>query len=222
MISVVKLYNRQNELIKSGTSGYSDQDEFNNRLYTVQNEIIELLCDNYERNQKVKEALSNHVVSDEFTIAGNSFSKPDDYLRGFDLWLKRTDGTIFPATEININEVSMYSTSFVRKPSLEREQAYYYLRGDSYYTLPSLDGIEAELVYCKRPDEALIELTISSNQFGDYIVPTAIEDLDWPEQLFNLFLYSMLEKIGVENKEQLYREYGLLGIQVETEKIKTT
>jgi len=220
MIDVVKLYNRQNEVSKNGTTGYSDQDDFNDRLYVAQFEIAEILCDNYERNQKVKDALSEHVISADVSVVSGQLTKPTDYLRGFEVWPKAS-GNIFPATEININEVSMYATSYVRKPDLAKKQVYYYFLNNKYNFLPG-SSFDATLVYCKKPVPATITLTESSTDNSDFLTPTGGTNLAWPENLFNLFLYSMLEKLGMEMKDNLVYEYGLLGIQLTTNKLTTT
>ena len=232
MISTAQLIARVDQLTKDGTSGYSTQEEKNSDLFAVQYEVLGLLCDNYERNQKVSDSLINHVkfrdiVSNSNGVLGFSSSGSDDYVddyyRTLSILLGHTGSAIqYPATKVNINEIAMYKTSPIRKMVLADNRVGYYFADGEIIMLPETQ-MDVCLVYCKKPALAEIVYTSSSDEDNDYLEVDELEtiDLEFPENLFNLFTYLLLEKRGIEMKDQLSQEYSQLGI-TRTTKIDIT
>ncbi len=226
MISTEKLWDRLKTLTKSGTSGYITQDEFNSNLYSVQYAILALLCDNYENNQKVSDALVNHVkeTGQLTSLAGGKLFATDiitsleDYYRS--LGVKYINGTDeHPCKKIAVNEEAMYLTSPVRKPDLAKFKTNHLFKSGNIITLPKTTGNKYVLTYCKKPTEAKIAFTTASDADSDYLVvdEANTEDIGFPEGLFNLFTYYMLESMGIEQRENLSTEYSQLGINRETQ-----
>lgn len=214
MISVEKLIAYTEQLTKQGTAGFSTEDEKNNIIYSVQYEILSTLCDNYENNQKVSDALVNHVVRTDLTtsITGELIieDEVEDYYRLLSVLYQGT----YPSIKIGTNEKAMYLTSPIRKPDLTKNKTLYYMSNGSINVLPE-QGMDMELIYCRKPTEARIVYESISGDEDDYLVVDEDEtiDLEFPEGLFNLFAYSILEKLGISMKEQLALEYSNLGIQ---------
>lgn len=223
MISVVNLWNQLQITAKTGTSGYQSQDDFNRDLDTVQKKIANILCDNYDISQKVEDALFGLLVSKTSVASStgifaysNSFgqiSNPADYFRLISLWVNVGNQQI-PAGKIASNQISVYSTAYVRKPSIANNNYSYYFLDGNMQMMP-MQQMLCTLVYCKIPPVAAVTLTQSSTTNSDYITVTAAQDLIWPAMDFNLFYYHMLEMLGVEVKDNLLLEYSQLGISKE-------
>lgn len=225
MISTAKIWERINQLAKSGTSGYQNEEEFNNDLYSTQWSVISVLCDNYEKGQKVSDALVNHVVirdvtTDSFGVVNVSESGSDlpdnDYYRTLAVSLITDE--LYPAYKININERSMTQRSPIRKMDLAKNRAGYSFGEGSMLMLPE-EEMDIRWVYCKKPAVARLVLTTVEAENDDYQVVDEDEtiNVDFPESLFNIFVYEMLQRLGVELKEQLISSYAEIGIQYQTQ-----
>ena len=214
MIDVTKLIEYVEQLSKQGTAGFTTQDEKNNIIYSVQYEVLSILCDNYENNQKVSDALVNHVTRIDLTTSDTGELVIEDEVEDYYRLLAVLYQGTYPSTKIGTNEKGMYLTSPIRKPDLNKNKTVYYQAGGSINVLPE-QAMEMELIYCRKPTEALIVYESISGDEDDYLVVDEDEtvNLDFPEGLFNLFVYSILEKLGIETKESLALEYSNLGIQ---------
>jgi len=214
MISVVALWNQVQQTAKTGTTGYQTQDEFNRDLATAQTRICNVLCDNYDFNSKVEDALFGLLVSQyDFTSSSGIVPTPNDYFRLIAMWVN-INGTFQLSQKVALNQVPVYITSFVRNPDITKNRTiYYYL--DGYIQMLPMMALQTKLIYCKQPPVANIVLTPESSWNYDYIVPSAGADLIWSPMLFNLFVYTMLELLGIEMKDQIIYEYSQLGIPKE-------
>lgn len=219
MISVEKLWTRLSVITKTGTSGYFTDGDFNSNLYSVQYAILSLLCDNYENNQKVSDALKRHIVPLPGTTQANGKMFVTDletnlpnYYRGLSLEFV-ANSKEYPSYKIDINEVSMYQTSAIRKPDITKNRTFWYMVSDNIQLLPK-QALSYNFFYCKKPSEAKIAFTTAETDENDYLVvdPANSINIDFPEGLFNLFVYYMLEAIGIEQKENLAQSYSELGI----------
>lgn len=214
MISVVELYNDTQQLMKSGTSGYTTQSEWNNVLAIVQKEAIEYLFPFFENNTKIQDALGpfvKSVASVSVTIAG--LTKPDDYAH---FSAASIDG--YPVYPIKSNSEAIANNLNIRKPNTLRNLYYYYMEDDKIKFLPA-ETHNVAYTYIRQPAVASIILTATSSDDDDYIEATAGADLEWPSTMFNMLLYMMLDKLGLEQKEQLIMQYANLGIQKEAIKL---
>lgn len=220
MIETYKLWTRLSALSKTGTSGYFTAEEFNSNLYSVQYAILSLLCDNYENNQKVSDALINHTIEvSPSTVAGGKLYTTSiitgltNYYRT--LALNYVFGAeVKPSKKIGVNEVGMYLSSSIRKPNISKGRTLYYFVGNNIQVLPKTTGLPFNFIYCKKPVEAKIAFTTAEDEDNDYLVldvPNTV-NIDFPEGLFNLFVYYMLESLGIEQKENLLSSFAELGI----------
>lgn len=219
MISVKKLWDRLVALGKSGTSGYFTQEEFNSNLYSVQYTILSVLCDNYENNQKVSDALSRHIktLTGTTQASGKLFvtdiaTNLANYYRALAINYV-SDSTEYPSYKIRVNEIGMYETSAIRKSNVTKKRTLWSMDTDNLQMQPK-QALPYKLYYCIKPLEAKIGFTTEEDEDNDYLVVDAATtiDIDFPEGLFNLFVYFMLESMGIEQKEQLSTEYSQLGI----------
>lgn len=214
MISVVALWNQIQQTAKTGTTGYQTQDEFNNDLATTQTRICNILCDNYDLTSKVEDALFGLLVSqDELTSSSGIVSTPGDYFRLIAMWVN-INGVYQISQKVALNQVPVYITSFVRNPDITKNRTIYYYLDGAVQMLPQM-ALQTKYIYCKQPPVASILLTPESSWNYDYIVPSAGTDLVWSPLLFNLFVYTMLEMLGIECKDNIIYEYSQLGIPKE-------
>lgn len=214
VMSIVALWNQVQTTAKSGTSGYQSQDEFNNDLATVQLRIANVLCDNYDISQKVEDALFGMMVTQTAdTTSTGVVETPASYFRLISLWLN-TAGKKYPTNKLQSNEIATYETSYVRKPVLATNNVAYYYLDNKIQMMPEAQ-MNVTLVYCKTPPPASITLTQVNSDESDYVTPTVGVELAWSNVLFNLFVYMMLEMLGIEQKENILYEYSQLGIPKE-------
>jgi len=220
MISVKRLWDRLSALTKTGTSGYFTAEEFNSNLYSVQYTVLAVGADEYENTQKVTDALINHIkVYEGITKAGGKLFNTDiltdveDYYRTLAVTYK-TETDEFPSKKISVGEVRMYITSPIRRPNLSKGRTLYYFTDSNIFLLPRSPDLEVDLTYLRKPTEALIVFTTEEDEDNDYLVVDEENtiDIDFPEGLFNLFVYLMLESMGIEQKEGLASSYAELGI----------
>lgn len=220
MITAKSLYDRMNTLTTSGTSGFFTADDFNSNIYSVQYAVHGILNDNYENNQKVSDALRNHTVEiNGTTVAGgklfatNLDTNLEDYYRILSLNYVSGSNT-YPSIKINANEVGTTLSSPIRKPNKTAGRTLFYEVEDNIIMLPKDAGMPYNMIYCRKPSLAKIAFTTESDEDNDYLVIDDANtiDLEYPESLFNLFAYLMLESMGIEMKEQLAQEYSQLGI----------
>lgn len=198
----------------SSTSGYQDEDDINRNLAAIDNELMETLAPLYSMNGKVQDLLQNHVdVNSDHPVINGVAPKPDNYVQYIDSIF---DGN--PVYPRNINEVSIINTSPIRKPTIDKGPYYvYFSSGNINYIPKEIDAVE--LYFLKRLKPGKISFDAVSTDDSDYFSISVVDEIGWPERAFNLFLYHLLEKYGVEMKEQLSMEYSQLGINREVSKV---
>jgi len=215
MISIVRLWETIMQTAKKGTAGYQDEDEFNRDIAAVQTELMGTLAPWYAKSPAVQELLAPFVVplTGTSTSAG-VLTKPADYFQVAALSISG-----FPVKEIAVNERFMLQYVPSRRPSKTENRYFFFLQDDDINLLPA----EAHSVvgtYIRQPEEASIELTPTSTADSDYLTPTSVDDLEWPERAFNLIYYMMLMRLGIEAKENLLAEFASMGLKSETIKIQ--
>lgn len=215
MISIVRLWETIMQTAKKGTAGYQDEDEFNRDIAAVQTELMGVLAPWYAKSLAVKELLAPFVEPySASTSSSGVLTKPADY---FQIASASVGG--YPATQIDVNEVHMLQFVPSRRPSSSENRYSYYLSEDEIKFLPA-EALSAAIVYLRQPDEASIALTPTSTADSDYLTPTSVDDLEWPERAFNLIYYMMLMRLGIEAKESLLAEFASMGLKSETIKIQ--
>lgn len=208
MISVVRLWETLMTSAKTASSGYQTANEFNLDLASVQTSLLGLLAPMYAKNTQVQELLTPFIKS--VTV---STTRPAECA----YFLGATINNI-PSYEITPVQAPIYISSPIRNPSATNLVAYHYFinGGISYIYNGTLAG---SMQYIRYPLAATIVLTPVSDANRDYVVPTAGVELEWNENAFNLILSMMMQKLGLELKEQLLAEFANAGIQFEVSKV---
>lgn len=207
MIGIVEFWETVQQSGKTGTSGYQSKDEFNRDLHIVQLSAFGTLSPFYSKNQQVQDLLSYRVK----TVAIGA--RPDDY------------GHFVSATvngkashPINVNQKDMIMSSPIRRPTRENGLCYHYFEGNNVHFLVG-SNVGGTMTYLSLPKQAEIDLEEFSDEDSDYVTPVSVSDLEWPQTAYNLLLNLMLERVGLERKEQILMEYSQLGIQRESIKV---
>lgn len=207
-MDVVRLWKTVNQLAKTETSGYQDQDEFNRDMNAVSDGIMSMSSID-SANQSWIDLFAPFSKSANVSINSSGIgTKPTDYYRG------RT-GSIDnkPCFPIAVNEKDMFGTSPIRNTV-----NVYWLENGSLNFLPARVAT-CRFSYLRKPAVASIVLTPVSDPDDDYLVPTVGTQLEWDDNAFNLFVYMMLSRLGMEMKGQLEMEFANFGIQSEMAKL---
>lgn len=217
-IDKAKVYNRVNSLAKTGTSGYDDQDEYNGKTYAAELRLVEMLADVYESNTKASDALNWLIKDADITSGANGLlTLPNDYLHLSTIQLK-VGANLYPTDKIRTNELGMVRTSPIRGMNLTKNKIGYYFKQGNIYTLPEQAGIVARTTYISKPVYSTIVLTEASDADSDFLTVSGGVDFGWPDSLFNIIVYLILEQLGVELKDQWLLEFANYGITIETVK----
>lgn len=204
---IIQLYETVSQTAKTGTSGYQSMAEFNNSLSLCQKELLGLLSPYYAKNIHVQDLLAPFIE-----VSANSTSKPADYHQFVSATVNG-----HAAYPLRPNQLSLYSTSPIRKPTATLSYYCFVENGIEWLTLT---GISGDMTYIRQPNEASIILTPTSTEDDDYLTPTVGDELEWPERAFPFLFYMMLQKLGVEMKDALIQEFSQIGLQVEATKIQ--
>lgn len=213
MIKTGKVWERVNQLLKSGTSGYQSDTEFTNDMASTMYDILNQLSDQYELDNRISDYMNKTGLAVPFEVTTPISGKvtfPENHYRTLSILMKDTDSSKeYPFKKINANERGMYSTSPIRGFSAEKKRFGYYFTTGGLITLPEAVN-KVVLTYCKKPVEPVLILTSDDDDYQ--VVGTGTVDIDLPDNLFNLFCYKMLESASVEMKERAALEYSQLGI----------
>lgn len=194
----------------TATSGYQDDVDINRNLAMIDNELMETFAPLYSENGKVQDILSAFIeMKEDQTVTNGKLDKPTDYVQYVDSVYKGK-----PVYPRNVNEISLIETSPIRIPTLEKGPYFVAFYSDEINYKPK-EINKVNLVYIRRPVPGEIKFTPVSTDDSDYNTITVQREIEWPERVFNLFYYHLLEKYGIEKKDELELEYSQLGIQRE-------
>lgn len=212
--SIVQLYYRVTQLGKTGTSGYINQDEFNNIITSRQLTLAQLLMEVEQENKKAADMISWLKISTSLTADDNGkITMPTGYLH-LDTISLIASAKSYPVSELQSTEVDMVRTSPVRAPSLALNDVNFYFEAGQVVMLPE-QAMTIKMRYFKVPPIAALTLTPSGDDDNDYLTPTVGTELGWPASAFNLLAYLVLMDFGVEMKEQAILEFAQFGITME-------
>jgi hypothetical protein len=222
MIDIIRVWNRENDLAKKDQSGYNTADEFNNRVDSVQLELIEKILPYIKVTDRAADILGPFIKTTELvTTPQGVLTPPADYLNYLALSYKYTNTdnsiTYIPLNELGPDEAEANARNSIRKadPTKGRVQ-YYRENGAITITTNSLSTVRVR--YLIRPPVSTIVFTVQSNANGTFQTYDSVNSVSliWPDSAFNLIVYLMLEKLGVEIREQFLIEFAqVLGIQPE-------
>lgn len=215
MVDNYFVYNRIRDLSKTGTSGYQSLDQYNRDAKQVSNELARVLSNNYEDNGAVADALVHLLkTSTTETVSGAGVvDLPEDYLHIDSM------GTVIYSEQVPFNkimrkEADSIMSSRVRKFSVAKKHLGYYKDDGGIQLLPK-QSYPLEFRYIRKPVDPVLSLVLADD--GDYEILDPIGtntiDFEFGDSVTDLIIYMMLEKLGVQMKEQILTEYANIGIQ---------
>lgn len=219
MIAVLDLWNRVNQYAQKYASGQTVVDTFNGALAEVQAEVYNDLSPFYQQNEKVRGLLNVWVKNINATFTSGSYTSVDPQ---FDrvVSMAITEGATPPVMLYEINPITegelVYANRIPqRKPDPAKKRVYYFMDGPvTINAAPNTVALPFIMYYLTYPTEAKIAFTYSLTN-DEYIMTYDAgnsTDLEWVTDAFNIILYKMLEKYGVETRDQWIEEYSRLGI----------
>ncbi len=223
MIEVLSLWTRVNQYASKYQSGQLVVDAFNSSLAEVQNEVYNDLSPFYQTNEKVRGLLNVWVKSLNDTFVSGSFEMPSgDGDPQFDrvVSMAITDGANPPVIQYEINPITegelVYANRIPqRKPDASKKRVYYLMDGPLIIkTAPNTVALPFLLYYLCYPATAKIAFTYTQTDDEDIMTYDAANsvDLEWAKDAFNILLYKMLEKYGIDTRDQWVSEYARIGI----------
>lgn len=208
-------------------------DQFNSTVQEVQLELMTILGDNYQANEKTRSLLSPWIrriydVSDQNgqllqpQRVGVEEETTETFYRLVAMGV--TDGSgnllygIQPAMEAEIVEMQRIPQ---RQPNLAKSRVYYINYNGVIQLYPS-QTIPYILWYLVYPTPGILAFTYTVVN-GEYVQtydPLNSVDLFWDDNASNLLLYMLLEKYGVSTRDDLLSEFGKIGITVNLSKLQ--
>ena len=219
MISVLTLWERVNQYAAKYQSGQTVVDTFNGALAEVQAEIYNDLSPFYQENEKVRGLLNPWVKSVSATFVTGSYTSNDPLFdRVISIAIRDTQippNILYAVAPITESELVYANQIPQRKPDLSKSRVYYLMNGTTTIEIfPKPGTVPAIIYYLSYPSEAKIAFTYT--EVNDEYVMTYdaanSDDLAWVTDAYNIILYKMLEKYGVETRDQWIEEYSRLGI----------
>jgi hypothetical protein len=208
MIGIIKFYNTAMTMLRAGTTGQINVSDFIGTTNDVQIDVARKLANFYEDNQQVKDALRYLVKPKSATTSsGGVVTFETDYLTMAAV-LSANGHIAYP---INVNEVSIMADSIIRTPSTSGP-LFWFQSNNTLNFLPA-SAYPVLYNYIKKPTACALTATAVSSEDSDYETLTgAVDMVDWPDEMFYLLLYSVMEKLGFELKDELTISYAKLNI----------
>lgn len=224
------LWQRINQYGQKYLSGQVVVDAFNTALTEVQTEVYTDLSPYYQTNEKIRGILQPWVKKATGTAANSLFTIDDTkgiFDRIVSLAVTATGDPTTILFEINpIMEGELVYANRIpqRAPNFAQKRVYYLMESQSTVAdidaeasirlAPNIATLDYLAYYLVYPYEAKIAFILSETDDEDIMTydPTESIDLAWGMDAANLILYKMLEKYGVNTREQWLLEYAKLGL----------
>lgn len=210
---IYTVWNRVNDYSKRNQSGLNDVTSFNGKVVEAIDELISYLFSIHAINELASELLQPYIKSN--TITGSStavFTKPTD----FNYYLSASYlGK--PVHKVSINQLDDYEQIPQRKGNLTKKQVNIAGVNNGWEGRP-ISAYDIKLNYIFKPtNKPNIVFTVSSTADEDFLVYDDVATVDFlfDEKCIPLITYTVLQKLGVEIREQLLMEYAQLGIAKE-------
>lgn len=228
MIDVQYIFNRVvKDLARKNQSGYSSTDEFNRDLIDSQNMLYEYYYLQFQKSQKISDALMPFLVELTLPIEYGYVSYPQDHRHPLEMSFKKIVNNYcgmpielqIPMDYLNANEERDTLRSYIRKPDMEKE-VMYYLQVNKKLKLHPMDLVgSVAYKYLREPKYGKYATTIDVVSATEKFDATKSVNLEWESQeatnIINLML--MLKGISVRDTELI--QFASTKMQVEGYKI---
>lgn len=207
------VWDRVADYSKKHQNGFDDVDAFNGKVNEAISELTSYLLSIHAVNERASELLQPYIKSD--TLTGSStavFTKPAD----FNYYLSASYEGV-PVHKLSINQLDDYEQIAQRKGNLTKKRVNIAGVNNGWEGRPQ-SAYDIRLNYVFIPSaEPKIVFTEESTEDEDLLEydDAATIDFLFDVKCIPLITYMVLEKLGVEIREQLLLEYGQLGIAKE-------
>jgi len=219
MISVKYIWDRLAAFAAKYQSGTDNVAYFNSALTEVQLEIFSDFSPIYDESEKVKGLLDFWVKPQSGTSNPDGSvgigSPSEIVMRPLAVGYTASPSQIlFGIPAISESELMSVARIPQRAPNVAKKNVYYRFNSPSTANFYPQQTTPYSLFYLIYPSPANIAFTFSQTANEDIMTydPANSTDLAWPQAATNLILYKMLEKYGVNIRENLLMEYAKYGI----------
>jgi hypothetical protein len=211
MIDTASLVKSALSLAKHGTSGYFTQDQMNDNIALAQKDILKLYGSLFERTRVISDDVKHLITNRDLTTTG---ALPADYFMLVRVSNKTRSTPVYP---IDVSQVDTIQDNYIRRPE-NSGQSYYYTEATGLSFLAPSDDDILSIAYMREPVVGTVLYSYNEDD-GDYVTISTSAPLDWPDSVYNLFLYKLLDRMGFEQKDQLQIEYANKGFSEELVKL---
>lgn len=210
MIDVQQLFLNVQSLALKDKGGYMDPDEFNRFMLQSQQLLYGFYFDQFERHQKIPEALRYFVVLDSLPLSSlGAAALPDDFQHCISAYyglITNVAGgeptvTYYETTPLHASEVALTLSSAVRSPSLARRRLYHRVISGEVQLYTDRDGGLCKLEYLRTPAQPNRATTLdATNDQYNYDANTSTQ-IEFQEYDLPNFTDLMLLHYGLETRQ---------------------
>lgn len=221
MINVQNLYDDVSQVLKKNFAGFLNGPDFSNAIKSAELKAFEHFVSYFERSSRIVDALFFFISGKVITAnSAGVVTVPADYrhhirLSRYFVTNNPADGgePIVKYKKMNYcpsNAVEDMMADFLKKPDIKKGRFIYTVENGAlkiYDPAP----IATYLRYIRSPVFGKIAFTPQQTVNGDEYVFDAAnsQDLEWPDHVYTLIKYLILEEYGQEVRDKIMAEYGL-------------
>lgn len=213
MISIVSFFDSVAQYAADHYVGLNPMPEFVIHVNESQREIMDLICPQYDRNERIRVLMDPFVKKVNGTASG-TIAKPSDYYRALSI-TATFNNSVIPVYQAKENELIEQDWIPQRKADFAKRIAYYKQAGPVITVIPST-SVPYEMYYAVRPTDISLDFDYADIGNGEQgLVPTDVVDLEWNPDAFGLLLNWVLRKYGLIEREQFLLEIANYGIDAD-------
>lgn len=210
VVNVVEARAASYRMTKVGTSGYDSLPDWLAKANEAQLDLLNILRPHYGKITPVDEILSPMVQEGTATFTSGVLTFPSDFFSFVSMWKTVGEVTV-KVPRIKTSMLGTIDQDTVRRPTVAKPK--FYMRNSNFVLKPSNGDAGISMIYIKKPADVSITVTPVEDPTDDYETVTAQTDFIWPYSAKNLLIYLIVQRLGVELKEEILYELAQLGIK---------
>lgn len=222
-INVIELYNAVNILAKINHAGYESADSFNSKLKTTETAFLEAFHIWDEDDQSNTDHLAPFRKEEELVATNGFVTLPEDYahksaVQGVYLENDCEGGnperTLYPVIHYRTNEIAEVLVDAISKPVISNPDTFGLTFVNEGIQLYPSQLKSVKMTYLRYPVYGKIEfIYTTSPETGDVFIPDPLtsRNLQWKQVTFEYFKYALLYLLGIELKELMLMNAGVMG-----------
>lgn len=218
MISFVEFIERLTDLTKQNQSGFDTGTDITGKTNQCQLELAQYLYSIYEINQNAVDLMAPITVTAAVSSDTNGLiTYPTGYNHLLSLRYLKSANILKKVQRIGIAQLGIIEKLPQRRPDLTKDRILYSYGKTGIQVYPET-ALNFKMIFAKYPAKANISYTYTNVNGEPKRTPTAVVDLEWNDNVYNLLLYMVMDKMGLAVRDQLLNEYAQLGIARESVK----